>query len=100
MLAASVCLVGPGCVGTYDSRWRSGGADAFLGGYQLQAVVVDLTYLAGAFQSMEGSHWSGSELFTFSLFSLPLDAALDLVLLPVDLVAWLFGHQKRPISPP
>jgi hypothetical protein len=87
-------------VGTYDSRWRSRGADAFLGGYPLQAVAVDLTYLASSFGRMEGSHWSGSERFTFSLLSLPADAILDLVLLPADLVAWLFGHQKRSISPP
>jgi hypothetical protein len=56
--------------------------------------------MATSFHDVEGSKWTGAGLFSVTLISLPLDTVVDLVLFPVDMVAWLCGSKKREVAPP
>ncbi len=85
-------LVLGGCTGTQLTR-TSVPMDlakpqdgCFFGGYPFQAVVVD--YRIEADSSGEGNSY-------VILGSLAIDLVVDLVLSPIDLVAWAFGCEKR-----
>lgn len=72
------------------------------GGAPFAAVawdVVALTKVLGPTHRLLDIDWSGPWLFAGGLLSLPIDLAVDVVALPVDLVAWAFGHQKNGLRP-
>lgn len=85
-----------GCAGTRISRSdqtdpcvdpRPGST---FGGYPFQAVVVD-------WRVEERSSGEGDPVLAIG--SLAVDAVVDLVLAPVDLVAWACGYHKRAMKP-
>ena len=91
MLLLSCALLG-GCTGTMLTRsdapmaLAAKGRYSTFGGYPFQAVVVDYRI----------EERSGGEGDYYSVFaSLAVDLAVDLVLSPIDLVAWAFGCRKR-----
>lgn len=92
-LLAAVLL--SGCTGTMLTRTdaemplaATGSYDA-VGGYPFQAVAVDYRL----------EERSGGEGDSYNVFlSLAVDLVVDVVLLPVDLVAWAFGCEKRDLA--
>ena len=84
-----------GCAGTMMTRSHepmenaSTAPHSMFGGYPFQAVVVD-------FQIESRSNNEGNIYEAFG--SLATDLVVDTVLLPIDLVAWLFGCHKRSLK--
>lgn len=91
-----LAMAASGCAGTRMTRGSgpmdhaSPGSHAMFGGYPFQAVVVDWR--------IEEQHLNEGNSYVV-LGSLAIDLAVDLVLAPVDLVAWAFGYRKRPMLP-
>jgi hypothetical protein len=92
-LPAVLCLVLlSGCAGTMVSRsdapspYADSRRGSMFGGYPFQAVVVD--YRIEQDNLNEGNSY-------IVLGSLAVDTVVDLVLCPIDLVAWAFGYHKR-----
>ena len=88
--ACSLPLFGCGTVFTRASP------DLF-GAYPLQAVVFDLAFISKVgegSQEFMGMSPNGGWFFVTGVVSLPFDLAIDLVALPVDLVAWTLGATR------
>jgi len=93
--AAVLCLfLLTGCIpGTRATRTSeslpnvSTDPHSFFGGHPFQAVVVDFQIELG------GGNKNGHPLEP--IVNLGLDLLIDLVLAPIDLVAWPFGCHKR-----
>ncbi len=91
-LLGCACL--GGCHGTMFSR---GGGPYAVGKYPFEAIAVDIGLMAQVRPDERESGLSKHDspnLFLWGLVSLPFDAVLDVVLAPVDVVAWLFGCNK------
>jgi len=86
------CTLLGGCTGTMLTRssepmpLAARGSYNTFGGYPFQAVVVD-------WRMEERSGGDGESVGVFA--SLAVDLVVDLVLSPIDLVAWAFGCEKR-----
>ncbi len=89
-LALTLALIIPlsGC-GTLMSR----GSGSILGAYPFQAVATDVAMMSGAYES-DYEKW-----LMLGLVSTPVDLVLDLVLSPIDLIAWGMGARKERRSP-
>ena len=91
LLAVLLC----GCTGTMMTRTDSPmpgaarGSYSTFGGYPFKAVVVD-------YQLEERSNNGGDPHSAF--LGLAVDIVVDLVLSPIDLVAWAFGCNKRGLA--
>jgi hypothetical protein len=93
-LVASTLIACTSCCGTLVTR----GNGTLFGAYPLMAVWADLELM----QRIGGETERLSDVvpitplmsFFGGLLSLPIDIALDVVALPVDLTAWAFGNHK------
>ena len=67
------------------------------GGWPYEAVWVDINWGDNIIHSDGGGPLAFGEAMMAPLFyiSVPLDLAIDTVLLPVDLVAWPCGYEKK-----
>ena len=84
--------------GTIHSR---GGYQPF-GRYPFQAVGFDIMHIPGVFGDgvdVLGTRLSGITVTLWSLLSLPIDLVADVVLLPVDVIAWTAGAKKDTLDP-
>lgn len=101
------CLVMPvcmllltGCTGTMVTRGDrpmphvTTAPHSLFGGYPFQAVVVDMQMEMQGVND-DGEHGRGSGNPVGPILSLAVDLVVDLVLSPIDLVAWPFGCHKR-----
>jgi hypothetical protein len=67
------------------------------GAYPFQAVATDGYFISKTFNAPEefmGMKAPGPLFLFWGLVSLPVDLAIDVVLLPIDLGAWVFGEYK------
>jgi len=95
--ALLLAAVLPGC-GTLFGRTR---AD-YIGAYPGQAIVFDVWAMSSLFQGKDPERphddlerrREGEMNFVGGLLSLPFDVVIDVVLLPADLIGWLFGLEK------
>lgn len=81
LMSLNAALLLTGC-GTICTRYP-GGSDG-VGARPYEAVVQDAVIC----KSVEGC--------AMGILSMPVDIALDTVLLPVDLIAWPYGCKKQP----
>lgn len=90
VLALAVVLAGCGSINTrFDN--------SPIGRYPMQAVCVDgycISRLVAGPVDLWGTRISGVTVAIVGLFSLPVDLCVDVVLLPVDAVAWALGEKK------
>jgi uncharacterized protein YceK len=87
VLGASTAL--SGC-GTAGSRFHG----AVVGGLPFQAVAFDVLAASATGAPDAGVRWLQG------LVSLPFDLVIDAVLMPADVVAWIFGvHKARRTAP-
>ena len=80
--------------GTFGSRWtgNQSAEDGYFFGWPLFASLpIDVELVIGS-----GSCKTFGVERVFGVVSMPIDLALDLVLLPVDVLSGAFGHQKNP----
>lgn len=94
----SLALLSTSC-GTVLTRTRG---DVF-GYYPYEALVADaklIGYSLGFDIAIEGTlnRTPADDGLTAGLLSLPLDLVLDTIALPIDLVAWAFGGDKRTLG--
>lgn len=80
-LGSLLCL--PGC-GTAMTRMEG----TPFGAYPLEAPLADCMMIGCQYGPSYGKS------IVFGLVSLPIDLALDLVLCPVDLIAWALGKNR------
>lgn len=88
-----LCLfAGSGC-GTAATRR----GDFPFGAYPLQAVAYDFYYMSKTFgprEELSGAGVGGPWFLFGGFLSLPFDAFNDLLLLPIDIGAWIAGCNK------
>jgi hypothetical protein len=71
----------------------------------MHAFATDIWFMSqvsGPGKAEIGMEGTGTTIFWWGLVSLPLDTAIDAVMIPVDLVAWMFGASKvwdEPLEP-
>lgn len=88
------CTALGGCYGTMFSR---GSGPYAVGKYPFEALAVDIGFMAEVRPDERFSgvpREQGPNLFLWGLVSLPIDTVVDVVLAPVDVVAWIFGCDK------
>ncbi len=85
LLLALLIVSQSGCIGTMLSR----GNHDFAGKYPLQAVACDIQHVVN--DKFDGL---GILVVTGCIISVPVDLAVDVVLMPVDLVLWPFGFDR------
>lgn len=86
LLALIGAMAFTGCAGTgftRDSRKHA------VGKYPFQAFVFDINSAGHVFEN----DW-GAIIGTFAIVSIPMDAVIDSVLLPADLILWPCGFRK------
>ncbi len=91
---AAACTVLAGCTGTMLSR---GTGPCSVGKYPFEAIALDIGFMAATRADERDTGVPGKEgtpTFLWGLTSLPIDTVVDVVLLPVDVVAWIFGCSK------
>src|SRR5215813_6083846 len=91
-------LNGAAC-GTAYSR----GNGTMFGAYPFQAVVIDGYFISKTFNAPEefmGMRAPGPLFLVWGLISLPIDVAIDVVTLPIDVGAWIAGCYKNPAQQP
>ena len=94
-VAATVVFSFAGC-GTVETRVPGYADNRSVGWPLFDAVVTDCWYLFGA----HGDGVGHDPMFLpFFLLSLPVDCAIDLVLIPVDVIFGVLGYNKHSISP-
>lgn len=95
LLVATSLLACPACYGTFYTRteaWRIDDRAGVVGWPLFEAVHAD-------FEAMK---WGGHQMqWSIAAFlGLPIDLAADVVLLPFDVLAGLFGCVKNPVATP
>src|SRR5690606_3617788 len=92
-IACFVSLASLSACGTAFSR----GQGTVFGAYPFQAVVVDGYFISKTFNAPEefmGMLAPGPLFLVWGLVSLPVDLAVDVVVLPIDIGAWIMGEYK------
>ncbi len=90
-----------GCIGTFGTRTNNWGQGKKpIGSYPFKAVSEDLRMTYVLTDSDSGNDYSGIHIIgpIALMFSLPLDLAIDIVLTPLDLIAWPFGWKKSKLE--
>ncbi|HEY9049939.1 MAG TPA: YceK/YidQ family lipoprotein [Gammaproteobacteria bacterium] len=80
-----------GCFGTYNTRimdHNQAKDTSWAGKYPYQAVALDVDAAANP-------RHGGAIVTIISIISIPLDLVVDTILLPVDLIMWPLGFEKR-----
>ena len=93
MSAALLALASLPACGTAFSR----GSGSVFGAYPFHAVAIDGCFMSKTFNAPEsfmGLMVPGPVFLIWGLVSLPVDLAVDVLLLPIDLGAWILGDSK------
>lgn len=86
-----------GACGTLATRQEPPYGQPF-GAYPMAAIGYDFVMMARAFgpgTELWGGQIGGPVLMVVGLASLPIDAVMDVILLPVDIVMWVSGKEKK-----
>ena len=85
------CMCLSGCFGTFGTRT----GNQCVGEYPYKAIVLNVGGITEYAGNNNGSGFGSNFLMiTICVLSLPIDIAIDTVLLPVDLISWPFGMKK------
>lgn len=70
-----------------------------IGAYPGEAIVFDFAWMASPFRGDSadagGGETDGATKFVLGFVSLPFDLVFDVVLLPADLIGWVFGLRRE-----
>ena len=97
---AALCLLATASASCGTLLTRVG--DPAFGGWPFAAVVADGELMSKCFgpqQTLVDVDFDGPVLLLGGLLSLPLDLGIDLLALPIDLVAWIAGNEKDVLHP-
>ncbi len=97
----ALCLLAAAASASCGTLLTRPGGPAF-GGWPFAAVAADGELLSKCFgpnQTFFDVDFAGPVLLLGGLLSLPIDLGIDLLALPIDLVAWTAGNAKNVLHP-